>query len=57
MDENKTTEKIKETLGVSYTVAEVKAFLAEFEAKSQAQAPYFDGRLMDKIELLKSALS
>jgi len=52
----KTTQLIKDTLGVSYTVFEVEALLAEFENRSRSQAPFFDGRLLDKIELLKTAL-
>jgi len=52
----RTTQLIKDTLGVSYTVAEVEAFLAKFENQSREQAPYFDGRLLDKIDLLKTAL-
>ena len=52
----KTTQLIKDTLGVSLTVLEVEALLAKFENKSRSQAPYFDGRLLDKIELLKTAL-
>ena len=52
----RTTQLIKDTLGVSYTVAEVEAFLAKFENQSREQAPYFDRRLLDKIDLLKTAL-
>ena len=52
----KTTQLIKDTLGVSFTVLEVEALLAKFENESRNQAPYFDGRLLDKIELLKTSL-
>lgn len=52
----RTTQLIKDTLGVSFTVLEVEALLAKFENESRNQAPYFDGRLLDKIELLKTAL-
>lgn len=52
----RTTQLIQETLGVSLTILEVEALLAKFEKKSRSQAPYFDGRLLDKIELLKNAL-
>jgi len=52
----KTTQLIKDTLGVSFTVLEVEALLAKFENESRSQAPYFDGRLLDKIELLKTSL-
>lgn len=54
---NRTTQKIKDTLGVSYTIAEVERFLKKAEKKSLAQAPYFDGRILDKIQLLKKALN
>lgn len=52
----KTTQLIKDTLGVAMTVLEVEALLAKFENESRNQAPYFDGRLLDKIELLKTSL-
>lgn len=51
-----TTQLIKETLGVSFTVFEVEALLAKLENQSRSQAPFFEGRLLDKIELLKTAL-
>ena len=54
---NRTTQKIKDTLGASYTIAEVEKFLKKAEEKSLAQAPYFDGRILDKIQLLKKALN
>ena len=57
INENQTTELIKDTLGASYTVSEVKLMLAEFTAKSVKQAPYFDGRLLDRIEKLQKSLS
>jgi hypothetical protein len=52
----RTTQLIKDTLGVSFTVFEVEALLAKLENQSHSQAPYFDGRLLDKIERLKTAL-
>ena len=52
----RTPERIKPTLGVSLTVSEVEELLAKLENQSHAQAPYFDGRLLDKIERLKTAL-
>lgn len=52
----RTTQLIKDTLGVSFTVFEVEALLSKLENQSRSQAPYFDGRLLDKIELLKTAL-
>ena len=52
----RTTQLIKNTLGVSLTVFEVEALLAKFENQSRSQAPFFDGRLLDKIERLKTAL-
>ena len=54
--ENQTTEQIKNTLGASYTVSEVKGFLAEMRVTSAKQAPYFDGRLLDRIARLELAL-
>ena len=52
----RTTDLIKDTLGVSFTVFEVEALLAKMENRSRSQAPYFDGRLLTKIERLKTAL-
>ena len=54
--ETKTTQKIKDTLGASYTIEEVEKILKKLEEKSLAQAPYFDGKILDKIQLLKKAL-
>ena len=56
MDKNKTTEKIKNTLGASYTVLEVEAFMYELHKKIEKQAPYFNGRDLDKLELLRESL-
>ena len=53
---SQTTHLIKETLGASFTIYEVEAMLLQSEQESHSQAPYFDGRLLDKIELLKKAL-
>ena len=53
---NETTQLIKDTLGMSLTVSEVETALETFENQALSQAPYFDGRLLDKIELLKTAL-
>tara|TARA_R100000951_G_scaffold7_1_gene8 strand:- start:569 stop:784 length:216 start_codon:yes stop_codon:yes gene_type:complete len=52
----RTTQLIKDTLGVSFTVFEVEALLAKLENHSRSQAPYFDGMLLYKIERLKTAL-
>jgi len=52
----RTTQLIKDTLGVSFTVFEVEALLAKLENQSRSQAPYFDGRLLYNIERLKTAL-
>jgi len=51
-----TTEQIKETLGATYTTAEVTAFLGEVDDKLDKQAPYFDGRLLDQKARLETAL-
>jgi len=51
-----TTEQIKNTLGASYSVEEVETMLAAMVAESEAQAPCFDGRLLDRIQRLKTAL-
>jgi len=53
---NETTERIKNTLGANYTVKEVEEMLAAKLIKSKAQAPYFDGRLLDQILRLETAL-
>jgi hypothetical protein len=54
--ENQTTEQIKNTLGASYTISEVKASLEDARITSAKQAPYFDGRLLDRIARLELAL-
>jgi hypothetical protein len=54
--ENQTTELIKNTLGATHSVKEVKAWLRDLEKASKAQAPCFDGRLLDQIKKLKTAL-
>jgi|TARA_R110000787_G_scaffold202740_1_gene313346 DNA-directed RNA polymerase specialized sigma54-like protein len=54
--ETETTELIKNTLGASHSVKEVKAWLKDIQKASKAQAPYFDGRLLDQIKKLKTAL-
>jgi len=51
-----TTERIKNTLGVNYTVEEVEKMLEEKLIKSKSQAPFFDGRLLDQILRLETAL-
>lgn len=51
-----TTEQIKNTLGASYSIEEVETMLAAMVAESEAQAPCFDGRLLDRIQRLKTAL-
>lgn len=56
MDKNKTTEKIKNTLGASYTIAQVERFVYELQKKIENQAPYFNGRDLDKLELLRESL-
>ena len=53
---DQTTQQIKETLGATYTTAEVTAFLGEVDAKLGKQAPYFDGRLLDRKARLEKAL-
>jgi ribosomal protein S25 len=53
---DQTTKLIKDTLGASHSVKEVKAWLKDIEKASKAQAPYFDGRLLDQIKKLKTAL-
>lgn len=55
-NKQQTTKRIKEVLGASLTIEEVEIKLAILEAKSREQAPYFDGRLLDKISLVKTAL-
>lgn len=57
MNENQTTQAIKNTLGATYSVKEVKAFLEAAELESAAQAPYFDARLLRRIERLRKALN
>jgi len=56
MDENQTTQAIKNAFGANYTISEVRTALAEAKAKSTKQAPYFDGRLLDRIAKMEKAL-
>jgi hypothetical protein len=39
------------------TLQEMEIMLAQMEARSQSQAPYFDGRLLDNIEGLREMIS
>jgi len=43
-------------LGANYTVREIREKLSELRAESAKQSPYFDARLLDRIEKLESAL-
>ena len=56
MDKNQTTQQIKDTLGVSLTVAEVEQKIADLEAEIGRQAPYFNGRDLDRLSLLRKAV-
>lgn len=56
MDLTKTTQQIKDYFGASYTVAEVQGFIEELQIKIDKQAPYFNGRDLDKLEYYKKAL-
>ena len=56
MNKKETTDTIKNTLGASYSVYEVETMLARLLAESKAQAPYSDGRLIDRITRLQTAL-
>ena len=53
---NQTTQKIKDILGASYTVAECETALLRAKAKLVSQAPYCDGRLLATVEKLEQAL-
>jgi hypothetical protein len=39
-----------------YSLEEMQQMLADWEAKSQSQAPYFDARLLSKIANIKKAI-
>ena len=39
------------------TIQEIKDAIKKLEAQQESQAPYFDGRLMDRIEKLKKLLN
>jgi hypothetical protein len=53
---DQTTEKIKETLGVNFTIREVRKLIAETEGELSMQAPYLSARLLHRLERLKLAL-
>ena len=53
---NQTTQKIKDILGASYTVAECETALLRGRAKLVSNGPYFDGRLLATVEKLEQAL-
>lgn len=38
------------------TIQEMKEMLSQMEERSNAQAPYFDGRLLDKIDGLREMI-
>jgi hypothetical protein len=56
MDLTKTTQQIKDYLGASYTVGEVQGFIEALQRKIDSQAPYFNGRDLDRLEYYKKAL-
>ena len=56
MNKNKTTQQIKDYLGVSLTIAEVEKEISALQEKIDSQAPYFNGRDLDKIEYLKKSI-
>ena len=56
MNKSITTQVIKDSLGASYTISEVEDVLFQSKAKSAAQAPYFDGRLLDRIAKIENIL-
>jgi len=53
---NQTTQKIKDVLGASYSVAECETALLRAKAKLASQAPYYDARLLATVEKLEKAL-
>ena len=56
MNIDQTTNAIKISLGATYTIRELRGFISDDKAKSDAQAPYFDGRLLDRITRLEGVL-
>ena len=52
-----THQAIKNSLGASYTIEEVETMLHDMQVTSQAQAPYFDGRLLDRIKKFEKVLN
>jgi hypothetical protein len=51
-----TTDKIKSTLGASYTVAEVELFIYRLHKKLEKQTPIFNSRDLEKLDQLREAL-
>jgi hypothetical protein len=56
MSKDKTTDKIKATLGASYTVAEVELLIYRLHKKLEKQAPIFNSRDLTKLNQLREAL-
>jgi hypothetical protein len=56
MTKDKTTQQIRDYLGVSYTIAEVEQFIDDLRAKLDRQAPYFNGRDLDKLKYLEKSI-
>ena len=53
---NQTTQKIKDILGASYTVAECEAALQAGKALLVSHGPYYDAGLLATVEKLEKAL-
>ena len=53
---NQTTQKIKDILGASYTVAECETALLRGRAKLVSHGPYYSAKLLATVEKLEQAL-
>ena len=53
---NQTTQKIKDVLGASYSVAECETALKVGRAQLVSHGPYYDANLLATVEKLEKAL-
>lgn len=57
IDKSKTHPLIKQRLGATYTISELEEKLKTMKRLSATQAPYFEGRLLDRIERIENTLT
>ena len=57
MNIHQTTPAIQRAYGASHSIHDLRVTLASLRKESAAQAPYFDGRLLDRIAKLEQVIT